>query len=258
MSDSPFSEVRALLLQVRNTEDIEAQEQECFLERTTLHTGQLDAINLARVPLVDRIGGDTLERTCARLFETYHVIFIGGAGEYSAVEDYEWMPDALGLLQRAADRSFPVFGSCWGHQLIARALGGHVIHDLSLAELGCLPVFLTEEGMADPLFTGFPTSFKANMGHHDRVERLPPDAVELARGVAQPNEAFRIKGKPIYGTQFHSELNAERERDRLIRYRPYYRDEMPDEETFQQVVNSLEETTEVDGLMYDFLKLYVA
>jgi GMP synthase (glutamine-hydrolysing) len=128
---------------------------------------------------------------------------------------------------------------------------------LSQAELGCLPIFLTDAGKADPLFASFPSQFDANMGHHDRVLDLPPDAIELAIGRTQPNEAFRMVGKPIYGTQFHSELDAAREKDRLIRYRPYYRDEMPDEEQFNRIVQSLRETTEVDHLMADFLKLFV-
>ena len=245
MSSIVLSDIRALLLQVRNTRDIELQEQECFLERTGLTSDQLTSINVARSPLP------------ANLLDGFDVLFIGGAGEYSAVEDYPWMPGVLKLIQTASDQSFPVFGSCWGHQVIARALGGKVIHDLSQAELGCHPVFLTEAGKKDPLFADFPPSFDANMGHHDRVLELPPDAVELAVGRTQPNEAFRIKGKPIYGTQFHSELDAKREEERLIRYRPYYREELPDEEEFDRIVNSLRETTEVDHLMADFLALYV-
>lgn len=245
MNPTSLANVRALLVQVRNTTDIELQEQQCFLDRTRLQPPQLDSVNLAHSAL------------SLNLFSDYDVLFIGGAGEYSAVEDYEWMPTLLSLVREAEARSFPVFGSCWGHQIIARALGGRVIHDLSLAELGCLPVYLTEEGTRDKLFASFPEQFSANMGHHDRVSLLPERAVELARGSAQPNEAFRVKDKPIYGTQFHSELNAERERERLIRYRPYYRDEMPDEDVFAQVVNSLQETTQVDHLMYDFLLKFV-
>jgi GMP synthase (glutamine-hydrolysing) len=136
-------------------------------------------------------------------------------------------------------------------------LGGKVIHDLSQAELGCLPVILTDAGKEDPLFSSFPDQFDANMGHHDRVLELPPGAIELAEGRTQPNEAFRIAGKPIYWTQFHSELDAAREKDRLIRYRPFYRDEMPDEEQFNRIVDSLRETTEVDHLMYDFIQRFV-
>lgn len=163
------------------------------------------------------------------------------------------MPYLLQLVQRANDLSFPTFGSCWGHQLIARALGGTVIHDHERAELGCHHVELTDEGLNDALFKDFPPSFYANMGHHDRVSRLPANGVELANNASQPNEAFRIKDKPIFGTQFHSELDAHRERERLIRYRTYYKDQLHSEEVFQSIIHGLQETTEVDHLMFDFL-----
>jgi GMP synthase (glutamine-hydrolysing) len=92
MKASSFSEIRALLLQVRNTRDIELQEQECFLERTKLAPHQLTSINVARDSLPDNI------------LDGYHVLFIGGAGEYSAVENYEWMPGVLELVQEADRR----------------------------------------------------------------------------------------------------------------------------------------------------------
>src|SRR5690606_39506076 len=120
---------------------------------------------------------------------------IGGAGEFSATEDYPWMGPVLDLVRYAYEIDFPTFGSCWGHQLFARALGGRIIHDSELAELGCHPVSLTDAGRDDPLFGNFPDRFLANMGHHDRVEMLPPDGVELAGSDTQPHQAFRMDGR---------------------------------------------------------------
>ena len=62
---------------------------------------------------------------------------------------------------------------------------------------------------------------------------------------------------PMYGTQFHSELDAHRERERLIRYRPLYKSALPNEDIYQEVIASLRETTEVDHLMFDFVKKFV-
>jgi len=242
MSES-LSSIKVLLLQARNTQDMEQQEQECFLERCRIADHQLDSLNLPRtdaLPGVDVLDG-------------YDAFFIGGAGEYSATQDYPWMPFALDMIRRAHDTALPTFGSCWGHQLIARALGGKVEHDPDRAELGCHNINLTEAGKHDPLFAPFPDSFLANMGHHDRVTVLPPGAIELADNHFQPNEAFRIADKPMYGTQFHSELDKRREAERLIKYRKYYLDQLNSEETFRDVMESLQETTEVDHLMYDFL-----
>ena len=86
------------------------------------------------------------------------------------------------------------------------------------------------------------------------VAELPPGdyTVELARDDTQPFQAFRIGDRPMYGTQFHSELDAARERERLICYRANY-PEIETEEEFQQVLADLRETTEVDNLLHEFL-----
>ena len=235
--------LRVLLVQARATSDMETQEQTCFLERCRLNAPQLVTANVIRDPLPN-----------ARLHDV-DALIIGGAGEYSAMNDYPWMPGLLSLIRAAGERELPTFGSCWGHQVIARAFGGTVVHDSARAELGCGTVTLTDAGHRDPLFERFPSRFNVNMGHHDRVVELPPSAVELAAN-DQPNQAFRIDGLPVYGTQFHSELDAQRERERLVAYRDFYREDMPDESEFQNVLDTLAETTEVDHLLYDFLTTF--
>jgi GMP synthase (glutamine-hydrolysing) len=222
------------------------QEQECFAERCRLPRDRFDILNVVQgdVPSLAHLDG-------------VDAVIIGGAGAYSATDDYEWTPALLDFVRHIVDRAMPLFGSCWGHQVIARALGGRVEYDPEHSELGCGSIELTEAGRSDPLFHRFPGSFKANMGHHDRVVELPPQAVELAHNDI-PFQAFRIKDRPIYGTQFHSELDAARERERILVYRKHYRDALPDEETVQYVLDDLADTTEVDHLLYDFLTTFVA
>ena len=241
---SSFPDIKVLLIQAREEQDMREQEHTCFVERTRLAPSQILTYNLP----VDAINN--------RPEKGFDAVFIGGAGAFSAWEDYDWMPHGLDTVRRICDSGIPVFGSCWGHQMIARALGGSVVHDPLRAEMGCLPVHLTEAGAKDPLLGTFPRSFLANMGHHDRVVALPEGAVELARSESQPNEAFRIQDRPIYGTQFHSELDAARERERLLRYQRFYADELPDARVLQRVIDGLAETTDVDHLLYDFLALY--
>ncbi len=221
------------------------QEQECFLERCLVSPAQLRSVNVVDTPMV------------SELLEPVDGVLIGGAGRYSAAEDYEWMPDLLSLVREICRREIPLFGSCWGHQVIARALGGRVEHDLPRAELGCFPVDLTREGRVDDLFSYLPDSFLTNMGHHDRVTVLPQGAVELARNDNQPYQAFRIANLPVYGTQFHSELSAQRERERLLEYRDAYRSALPSEEQFQEVLDSLAETSEADDLLSKFIDRFV-
>lgn len=237
--------LRLVLVQAREFPQMVKQEQACFAERCRVPRDRFHVVNVVR--------GD---RPTTGLLETADAVLIGGAGAYSAAEDYEWMPALLEFVRRTVDRELPLFGSCWGHQIIARALGGRVVYDPEHAELGCHWVEKTEAGCSDLLFHRFPQRFRANMGHHDRVVELPPGATELARN-AIPYQAFRLDDRPVYGTQFHSELDAERERERILVYREEYRDALPDEETVQKVLANLADTTAVDPLLYDFLTTYV-
>ncbi len=235
-----FNDLRILLLQARTSQDILKQEQDCFIERCLIERHQLYPLNAP-----DRF------KEVVQLTD-FDALMIGGAGEYSATLDYEWTPFVIELIKEAYTLSLPTFGSCWGHQMIARALGGTVRYDREKTEMGCHWIELNQAGMSDELFGGFPRRFKANMGHHDRVVQLPSDAIDLAISDTQPHQAFRIAGKPMYGTQFHSELDAQREKDRLYAYRDHY-DEVETEADFQSIIDGLAETTEVDGLLHQFL-----
>lgn len=246
MAHTPFPELRVLLIQARDTKDIEQQEQLCFLERCLLDPEQLIAVNVVR---------DRLE---PRLLEGIDAVMIGGAGEYSVTRVYPWTDDLLALTRLVGERGLPLFGSCWGHQVICLAFGGEVIHDHERAEFGCGEMHLTEAGQQDRLFRSFPSSFFANLGHHDRCSRLPEGAVELAYNESQRNQAFRLVDVPIYGTQFHSELDAKREYERLIRYRDNYKAILGSDEALERIVDSLRDTTEVDHLLFDFLATYAA
>ena len=238
-----FEDITVRLLQVRLIPEIEAEEYTTFLQRTGLSSHQLLATNVLKEPL----------RT--RALDGIDAVIIGGAGAYSVTHTYSWTKDLTRLVQQIYRRHIPLFGSCWGHQFIARAFGGSVIHDPERVEIGCLPVQLTDAGRNDELFGGFPGEFMANMGHHDRIERLPKGAVELATSSISAYQAFRIIGRPIFGTQFHSELNADTERARLYAYRDHY-PILQDEKSFQSIIRTLRPTTEVDGLLNLFLRTF--
>src|SRR5436190_449609 len=78
-------------------------------------------------------------------------------------------------------------------------------------EVGVLPVTLTAEGAADPLFAGLPPSFPTLQWHGDTFD-LPEGATLLASSPAFPNQAFRY-GRAAYGIQFHMEVLPEMARE---------------------------------------------
>lgn len=238
-----LSRVRVRLIQIRDNPDVLTEERESFRDRAALEDEQIVVTNAIRDPLTR----DVLEDVDA--------VLIGGAGAYSVTQTYEWTQDLIDLCHACADLDVPLFGSCWGHQMIGRAFGGEVVNDPSKSEMGTHRVDVTEAGQSDPLFSTLPSPFYAQQGHQDRVSTLPPGAVEIATNDRSSNQAFRLEGLPIYGTQFHSELNAETERQRLIAYRSHY-PEMADDDAFQAVLDAVRDSPDADDLLRRFLLLY--
>jgi GMP synthase (glutamine-hydrolysing) len=115
--------------------------------------------------------------------------------------DEDWIGALLDWIERAADRSLPILGVCYGHQALAAALGGRV-EAMDDIEIGYHEIDRTD----DSLFDGLDTPFVAFETHSDRVVDLPPGATRLAeneRGV----QAFR-RGD-CWGVQFHPEYDRD-------------------------------------------------
>lgn len=201
---------RFLLLQVRAPGDpMAAAERAAF--RRALGVGE------SAVHTFDLLSG----APSPQQFADADAVLIGGSGDYSVVRGGPWLPAALRAMETLFETAKPTFASCWGFQALARALGGRVVTDHSRAEVGVLPLHLTEAGRRDPVFAPLGSPFHAVIGHEDIVDELPPGAVSLVSSATLPNEAFTFPGKPIYATQFHPELDREDLVARLAAYPPY-------------------------------------
>lgn len=218
------------------------QERRAFVERCLVDIDQFEFINVVDHP----------ELRWSEI-ESAHAVLIGGAGGYSVTEEHRFSPYLREVLDQAFEAERPVFGSCWGHQFMALAGGGEVIVDREREEIGSFEISLTEAGLQDPLMGSFPPRFFAQLGHHDRVSRLPEGWIELAASERCPNQIIRLDGKPVYGTQFHSEMNEDRLRERLEVYLQEY---VPDPEEFRRLVDRLRPSPESDRILDRFLALY--
>lgn len=142
------------------------------------------------------------------LGDVHGVVVTGSLASVTAPEP--WM-DALGGWLVAAAERVPVLGVCFGHQLLARALGGRVERNPRGPEAGTREVTLTPAGRADPLFAGLPARLAVQESHSDHVPSLPPGAVLLATNAHAPVQAF-AHGPRIRAVQFHPEFDAARTR----------------------------------------------
>ncbi len=123
-------------------------------------------------------------------------------GAYES-ERHPFLASEIELIKRQLERGQPILGVCLGAQLLAAAAGGKVYPGARGKEIGWAPVELTEAGMADPLWKGFPRSFNTFHWHGDTFD-LPPGAKLLAQS-AHYAQAFRL-GANAYGVQFHPEV----------------------------------------------------
>jgi len=127
-------------------------------------------------------------------------------GSHAMVSDREpWSEALVPWLQQAVAADLPVLGICYGHQLLAHAMGGEVDHHPQGPEFGTVPVERHAESDNDPLLGGLPRVFSAQAAHFQTVRRLPDGAVGLACNAFEPHHAFRI-GRRAWGVQFHPEF----------------------------------------------------
>ena len=119
-----------------------------------------------------------------------------------------WSEHTGAWLAEAVTEEVPVLGVCYGHQLLAHALGGEAGYHPRGRETGTHRVELLDAAMDDPLFKGLPQTFPAQLTHRQSVLRLPENAVLLGRNDFEPHQAFRV-GRCAWGIQFHPEFSAE-------------------------------------------------
>lgn len=130
-------------------------------------------------------------------------------GSWDMVTDkLPWSEETAEWIRHAMEVGMPLFGVCYGHQLIAYALGGTVDYHPQGREMGCLDVRLAEAGRNDPLIGKLPNVFKAHLTHLQTVTALPPGATSLASSVHDRNQIIRYSEKVI-STQFHPEITPE-------------------------------------------------
>jgi GMP synthase (glutamine-hydrolysing) len=116
-----------------------------------------------------------------------------------------WSEDTAAWLRGAMDAELPLFGVCYGHQLMAHALGGTVGWLPGGREIGTQPIMRSSHD--DGLLNGMPVNFPAHTTHRQSVLEAPRGARALARSAADPHQILRY-GSNAISTQFHPEFST--------------------------------------------------
>ncbi|MEK6705811.1 MAG: type 1 glutamine amidotransferase [Bdellovibrionota bacterium] len=136
----------------------------------------------------------------------FDFIIISGS-KTSALDDAPWVSDLEDFIRRAIDAKKRLLGICYGHQVIARALGGkRCVRVAPVAEFGWVMV---ETLKPSDIFNGLPKTFYTFSSHFDEVAVLPKGMECLARSEHCQIQAFQLEGFPVFGIQFHPERNID-------------------------------------------------
>jgi len=112
------------------------------------------------------------------------------------------------LVRAALKTGTPLFGSCWGLQVITAAAGGSVRKNPKGREIGFgRGIRLTEAGRKHPMYVGKLDVFNAPTVHLDEVEALPAGATVLATNAMSDVQSVEIRtnGSVAWGVQYHPE-----------------------------------------------------
>jgi len=129
-------------------------------------------------------------------------------------ERLDWSERTAVWLRAAVGADLPVLGVCYGHQLLAHALGGRVDYNPRGREIGTAQIERLPASVDDPLIGAHPNCFLAHATHLQTVLQPPPGAVVLARSSLDNCQAVRFAPR-AWGVQFHPEFTAQHMRGYL-------------------------------------------
>ncbi len=121
------------------------------------------------------------------------------AGVY---EDHPWLPPLMDFIRTVISAKVPMLGICFGHQVMAQAMGGRVEKSPSGWGLGLHEYVLTETGQKI-----FPQRLKLRLpaSHQDQVVVPPPQSTVLAYSEFCPYAALAY-GETALSLQPHPEF----------------------------------------------------
>jgi len=230
----PKDQIKVLFVQVR-ADEMKEHEFLCFDRAIDIPQENFLRVDVFKDELKDS------------LLEGIDAVILAGTGHYFSGGGHpEKLPNLLEFIRTVRERKLPLLGIGYGHEVIAMAFGGEVVHDPSLREIGSVNMSLTEIGKADRIFKHLPETFRVQIGHNHSVNKAPAGAVELLSSEKVCCEGFAFPDESIYALQFHPELDHA---DVVIRLQFYQRKYSTDASEVETIVSGLRHSPDATKIL---------
>ena len=131
------------------------------------------------------------------------LVFLGSDSNIN--DSFLWIKDEIRLIQQATEQKFPIFGHCFGAQLISKALGEEIVR-LPRKEIGWFKLEWVDTPVAQEWFGHFTHDIQA-LHWHGYSLTIPKSATPLFGTKYCPDQAF-IKNN-IVATTAHVEVTPD-------------------------------------------------
>jgi GMP synthase-like glutamine amidotransferase len=130
--------------------------------------------------------------------------FLIGGSPSSVHDEDAWIERLFTVIREAYAAGKPIAGACFGHQAIAKALGGSVGPNPGPFVLGTAETEVTSPA---PWMEPVPR-FRLAAAHGEQVTALPTGAEVIGSTPGCPAASYRI-GTSVFATQYHPEMTPD-------------------------------------------------
>lgn len=168
--------------------------------------------------------------------------------KYCAYEKIDWIIKLKKFINELHQQNKKLVGICFGHQIIAEALGGRVTKNKNGWGVGLMD---NQIEINQPWMEPTISSYSLLVSHQDQVDKLPEHAICIASNHFCPISSFQLN-ENILTFQGHPEFSKEYLTQTMNKRR-----KILGEETYQAALSSLErdaDTSTITNWIENFIK----
>ncbi len=167
--------------------------QATYISYPAMFAAQLGALLPgARFTTISVVNGEVLPAP-----DAFDAWLIPGS-RHGVYDDLPWIEPLKDFIRDAARLKRPMAGVCFGHQIIAEALGGKVEKAAVGFRIGMERYETTLDAAGSVTMPAF---------HQDQIVLQPPNSEVVARTEACAFAALRYTDAPVFSVQFHPEFS---------------------------------------------------